>query len=169
MYPKAYVEFLVHFHGTRDYFECHEVLEREWKKAPRGERKAHWRGLIQIAVGMYHWRRNRTAGARKAFARAYENLRGAKEELERLAVDAKALLALLRKWEQETAREMKYRSADLPVTDRSLWAHCEKKCKEKGCTMGNPSDLTDELIVNKHEQPDRDSIVSNREKKKRGY
>ncbi|MEH7501602.1 DUF309 domain-containing protein, partial [Neobacillus drentensis] len=27
MYPTEYIQFLAHFHGDRDYFECHELLE----------------------------------------------------------------------------------------------------------------------------------------------
>ena len=26
-FPLKYIDFLVHFHGDRDYFECHEILE----------------------------------------------------------------------------------------------------------------------------------------------
>ena len=32
MYSQAYIDYLVHFHGDRDYFECHELLEEHWKK-----------------------------------------------------------------------------------------------------------------------------------------
>lgn len=34
MYPEAYVAFLHEFHTTRDYFECHEILEEYWKEDP---------------------------------------------------------------------------------------------------------------------------------------
>ncbi|MFZ3196347.1 MAG: DUF309 domain-containing protein, partial [Bacillus mycoides] len=27
MYPTEYIQFLIHFHGDYDYFECHEILE----------------------------------------------------------------------------------------------------------------------------------------------
>ena len=36
VYPEAYIEYLMYFHGNRDYFECHEVLEEYWKEvSPR--------------------------------------------------------------------------------------------------------------------------------------
>lgn len=35
MYPEAYIEYLAEFHGSRDYFECHELLEEHWKKTLR--------------------------------------------------------------------------------------------------------------------------------------
>ncbi|PAD68333.1 hypothetical protein CHH83_14265, partial [Bacillus sp. 7586-K] len=34
MYDQEYIDFLVHFHCDRDYFECHEILEEHWKKDP---------------------------------------------------------------------------------------------------------------------------------------
>lgn len=36
MYPTEYIQFLIHFHGDYDYFECHEILEGYWKTKPRG-------------------------------------------------------------------------------------------------------------------------------------
>ena len=36
MYPTEYIQFLIHFHGDYDYFECHEILEEYWKTKPRG-------------------------------------------------------------------------------------------------------------------------------------
>ena len=38
MYPTEYIQFLIHFHGDYDYFECHEILEEYWKTKPRGNR-----------------------------------------------------------------------------------------------------------------------------------
>lgn len=53
MYPKAYIEYLVHFHSDRDYFECHEILEEHWKQDGRNK---GWLVLIQTAVAFYHYR-----------------------------------------------------------------------------------------------------------------
>ncbi len=50
VYPEAYVAFLHEFHTTRDYFECHEILEEYWKEDPPEQRKEYWVGLIQLAV-----------------------------------------------------------------------------------------------------------------------
>ena len=33
-YPEAYTDYLCYFHGARDYFECHEVMEEYWKEHP---------------------------------------------------------------------------------------------------------------------------------------
>ncbi len=65
MYPKAYVAFLHEFHTTRDYFECHEILEEFWKEDPPDQRKKYWVGLIQLAVALYHQRRGNGKGAKR--------------------------------------------------------------------------------------------------------
>ena len=56
-FPQKYIEYLVHFHGDRDYFECHEILEEYWKKIDNGNKESIWVGLIQLAVANYHHRR----------------------------------------------------------------------------------------------------------------
>ena len=42
-YPEAFISYLIEFHATRDYFECHELLEEYWKAHP-GDPLA---GLVQ--------------------------------------------------------------------------------------------------------------------------
>jgi predicted metal-dependent hydrolase len=54
--------------NRKHYFECHELLEDEWRHAV-GEEKQFLQGLILIAVGMYH--------------AAAENYRGAVNVLEK--------------------------------------------------------------------------------------
>lgn len=73
-YPDAYIRYLAEFHGTRDYFECHEILEEYWKEHPGDEQAQLWHGLIQIAVGQYHLRRGNREGARKMLRSAWQRL-----------------------------------------------------------------------------------------------
>lgn len=73
-YPLAYIEYLAHFHGSRDYFECHELLEAHWKLEQNHERKVIWHGLIQVAVASYHERRGNFAGAVKMMEQAVNRL-----------------------------------------------------------------------------------------------
>ncbi|WP_260405419.1 DUF309 domain-containing protein, partial [Paenibacillus sp. 598K] len=65
IYPDDYIQYLIEFHVTRDYFECHELLEEYWKEQP-GDDPFYdtWVGLIQIAVSQYHHRRSNHRGAR---------------------------------------------------------------------------------------------------------
>ncbi|HET7521826.1 MAG TPA: DUF309 domain-containing protein [Bacillales bacterium] len=168
-YPEAYIEYLVYFHGVRDYFECHEILEEEWKKDPRGKRKNHLRGLIQIAVGLYHWRRGNTVGAERSIRNAANNLKKEKEALQALALDYPALMAQLDEVLENVTRGMSFKDINLPVTDRRLVKQCQQRCEMKGCSMNNPSDLTDWRLMHKHKMPNREQLISKREMKKRGH
>ncbi|WP_404427844.1 DUF309 domain-containing protein [Ureibacillus chungkukjangi] len=68
-----YVDFCTYFNGNQDYFECHEVLEEYWKMCAPGEKDHPLVGYVQLATGMYHWRRNNTAGAMKILNKAKKN------------------------------------------------------------------------------------------------
>ncbi|KPC99353.1 hypothetical protein LR69_02339 [Geobacillus sp. BCO2] len=81
MYPNAYIEYLVHFHSDRDYFECHEILEEHWKQDGRNK---GWLVLIQMAVAFYHYRRGNTSGALRLIRRARALLDEAQEMIRRL-------------------------------------------------------------------------------------
>lgn len=91
LYPQAYIEYLLHFHATRDYFECHEVLEEHWKQT-----KEHiWIGLIQLAVGMYHYRRGNIAGAKRMVTKAIRACQKEKQAYEALGIHVEQLVSLL--------------------------------------------------------------------------
>jgi hypothetical protein len=59
--------------NRRDFFEAHEVWESLWLSADAGGDRRFVQGLIQAAVGLYHFSTNNPRGARKLFhtARAY--------------------------------------------------------------------------------------------------
>ncbi|KEO80705.1 DUF309 domain-containing protein [Paenibacillus polymyxa] len=58
-YEPLYVTYLVYFNRDRDYFECHEVLEELWLKL---DRDPVYKGLLQVAVGLYHFRNGNYRG-----------------------------------------------------------------------------------------------------------
>jgi predicted metal-dependent hydrolase len=70
-YDKLYVEFVYYFNVERDYFECHEVMEELWLEEGRAPL---YQGLLQVAVGLYHYRNGNLRGAIKLFAAAVEKL-----------------------------------------------------------------------------------------------
>ena len=69
MYDRLYIEFLYHFNVTQDYFECHEVMEAYWLDERRNKKL---QALLQIAVGLYHYRNENRTGAQKLFEGALE-------------------------------------------------------------------------------------------------
>ncbi|MEK5253878.1 DUF309 domain-containing protein [Paenibacillus sp. FSL F4-0125] len=59
-YEPLYLEYLVYFNRDRDYFECHEVLEELWLAQ---DRNPLYKALLQVAVGLYHFRNQNVRGA----------------------------------------------------------------------------------------------------------
>lgn len=71
-YDPLYLAYLVYFNRDRDYFECHEVLEELWLKM---DREPLYKGLLQVAVGLYHFRNGNVTGGRKMLRSAAERLK----------------------------------------------------------------------------------------------
>ncbi|MGO0062007.1 DUF309 domain-containing protein [Brevibacillus fluminis] len=162
MYPTAYVDYLIHFHTDRDYFECHEILEEYWKSLPDRGKHSTWVGLIQIAVSLYHQRRNNFSGARKMLASACEILQANPDALQRLGLAPDELFKRLEERIAALDSQQAYSSIDLPIADPALLAHCQKLCAERGMVFGSPSDLGNAYICNKHTVRDRRDVIEKR-------
>ncbi|MFY0544455.1 DUF309 domain-containing protein [Brevibacillus sp. H7] len=162
MYPQAYLDYLVHFHGDRDYFECHEILEEHWKSMPAGRRSPVWVGLIQIAVALYHQRRNNRAGALKMMQSAVNLLNREQAALEQLGLDAPKLIRLLNGRLEELQQNAPYSSFNLPIKDETLLSHCREQCQLRGFSFGQESNLADEFLLNKHKLRDRTEVIEER-------
>lgn len=70
-YPQLYVDFLYYFNVEQDYYECHEVLEELWLAEGR---ERFYQGLLQVAVGLYHFQNGNVGGAVKMMAAALDKL-----------------------------------------------------------------------------------------------
>ncbi|KEZ53113.1 DUF309 domain-containing protein [Metabacillus indicus] len=162
MYPKAYLDYLVHFHGDRDYFECHEVLEEHWKEDPPGKRKAYWVGLIQLSVGLYHYRRENWNGAERMIENAISICSQEKDALASLGLHPESLLELMRKTALAIEQKRPYESISLPVADEELLKQAKSHCIENGMTWGNPSNLADASLVHRHSARDRSDVIAER-------
>lgn len=73
LFHPLFVDYCTYFNGNQDYFECHEVLEEYWKEVAPGDKNHPLVGYVQLATGMYHWRRNNTIGAMKILKKAETN------------------------------------------------------------------------------------------------
>lgn len=51
-----------------EYFACHDTLEAFWLTEPGAVRDLY-KGIIQIAAGLYHWENGNKPGCRKLLAR----------------------------------------------------------------------------------------------------
>lgn len=138
MYPKAYIDYLVEFHATRDYFECHEILEEFWKEDPPKKRKRYWVGFIQLAVALYHHRRQNTAGAKRLMANSIRILQAEHRAVEDLGLDHGRLLELMQSVYAQIEMGSAYKSIMLPIKDEKLEEACRIECKKKKYTWGSP-------------------------------
>lgn len=69
MYDRLYIEYLYYFNEQRDYYECHEVMEELWLQ--EGKNKL-LQALLQVAVGLYHFRNENLQGAIKLMEQALD-------------------------------------------------------------------------------------------------
>lgn len=124
-----YVAFLVYFNRDRDYFECHEVMEELWLA------KGHdplYKGLLQVAVGLFHFRYGNVMGAWKMLCSAAERLRPYPADclgidLGKLRSEAAKYAADLQAYEQ---RPFAYYDLTIDITDAELYAAVEQASRE---------------------------------------
>lgn len=103
MYDRLYILFLHYFNVERDYFECHEVLEELWLEEGRSPL---YQGLLQVAVGLYHFRNGNVNGAVKLLQQAVQKLERYPAQslgirLDQILEDSKKYLARLQLYATE--------------------------------------------------------------------
>ncbi|MBT2686955.1 DUF309 domain-containing protein [Bacillus sp. ISL-47] len=162
MYPDDYIKFLVHFHGDRDYFECHEVLEEYWKSVDRNNKTSHWVGLILMAVSFYHHRRENFQGAERTLRKGISILENQPAEMTKLGLEAGQLIEGLKNRLQAIKSGGNYTSFNLPIEDPILQAKCIKVCTGQGFNWGDNSNLDDENLVHRHKKRDRSEVLKER-------
>ncbi|MGG1675082.1 DUF309 domain-containing protein [Neobacillus sp. NRS-1170] len=162
MYPIEYIQFLTHFHGDRDYFECHEILEEYWKKTDPGNKKSIWVGLIQLAVSCYHHRRGNYNGATRTLEKAIKILESKTVTVTSLGLNQQLLHELLMKQLSVIKGKEDYISINLPLSDPSLIERCKLFCEEQGFLWGKESDITNVDLVDRHKLRDRTEVIEER-------
>ena len=161
-YPSAWLEYLIHFHTTQDYFECHEVLEEHWKN--EGMKGNLWPGLIQIAVALYHQRRGNKNGARRMITSSILKLQTEIDGLRELGIDTEPFFVVLNGRKQEIEKDRPFEPITLPLTP-TLLQTCLNEAKVTEDEWFS-TDSADENIIHKHAYRDRSSVVDERQRQK---
>ncbi len=166
-YPQPYIEYLIEFHGTRDYFECHEIMEEFWKENIEDEHRHLWLGLIQIAVGLYHHRTGNVNGALKMMSGALKQLSQIDGSI--IAIDREPLVDLISnriaQLSTNTGTPEKFASYtdfNLPLTDEALIRHCQSLCAERQLHWCAPSDVHNRELIYRHTLRDRSDVIAAR-------
>ena len=162
MYPKEYIDFLVHFHGDRDYFECHEILEEYWKKTDPANKNSILVGLILLAVACYHHRRENFNGAKRTLEKSIAIFKKNDIELQHMGIDPTHLIGALNLKLKDIRLENKYSSFSLPITDQSLLSTCQKMCLQNNLTWCQESDIQNKELIHRHATRDRSEVISER-------
>lgn len=162
-FPAAYLSYLVEFHATRDFFECHELLEEYWKEHPEDPIADTWVGLIQLAVGLYHERRGNKRGALKMMVQAERRL--SLSPLEQLGIDKdhleNQLLPRIAALQSETDAD--YTDMDLRLTSDELLEQCLQACKDRDLIWGAPSSAFGDATIHRHTLRDRSDVIAARQ------
>jgi uncharacterized protein len=162
LYPAQYIEFLAHFNGDRDYFECHEILEEYWKEFSDRSKDSIWVGFILLAVSRYHHRRKNFNGAKRTLEKAIKIFSLHERELFQMGLDMDIFYPMLSKLLEYANKEERYASVTLPISDPALLEACIKECQNKGFNWGKESNLEDVSIINRHKLRDRTNVIEER-------
>lgn len=161
-YPEAYLDFLIHFHGTRDYFECHEIMEEHWIES---ERDPKWLTLIQLAVAVYHERQKNRIGSNRLYRKVLEHIAHSPGVLDSLGIDEEKVITLVQERIQRNIDDQPFENFNLPITDTHLERACVEKCDKLQIEW--LSNVIDDDLTFRHRLRDRSDVIEEREKSKR--
>lgn len=160
LHHPLFIQYIIHFNFHEDYFECHEVGEEYWKYVAPKDKTHPLAGWIQMAVGMYHWRRSNFPGALRSFIRAKDKLSNAGIWTE--GFDTQILAEQLADAIDGVTSRRKFSPYKLPIISEDLLEEVSRYMAE------NPSEILEPyFIMHKHRLRDRTSIINLREQKKR--
>ncbi|GIO11548.1 hypothetical protein J19TS2_11030 [Cohnella xylanilytica] len=161
-YPPEFISYLAEYFGSRDYFECHELMEELWKKEKGSPSEGSWLVLVRIAVAQYHARRGNGRGAYKLLAKAAEEADPG--ELGRIGLDGARLAAMLRErveaWGSPDG--VFYAELELPIADPLLLRLARELCAARGWAWGAPAEAIPSEVVHRHATRDRSEVIAAR-------
>ncbi|WP_158095138.1 DUF309 domain-containing protein [Gottfriedia luciferensis] len=150
---ERYIKYLCHFHFDRDFFECHEILEEQWKLEQNQQYKKVWLGLIRLSVVLYHYRRSNFIGAKKLM-RHVVTFSNDKHLLNMAGIDQDRFKQIIVDLQSNIENQIDFQYFDLPLQDSELLKHYQNQ-KE------NYSSFTEDLI-HKHSTRDRTDVITER-------
>ncbi|MEG0471520.1 MAG: DUF309 domain-containing protein [Solibacillus sp.] len=160
LFHPLFVDYCSYFNGNEDYFECHEVLEDYWKELAPGEKQHPLVGYVQLATGLYHWRRGNFLGANRMLQKAIAIIGKHDPEPFFEYINKDGLLEQMHICVQRIQKSQHFIAFELPIKNDLLLQLVSQKITELPA-------LTSHYIMNKHMLRDRSDILTARESKKR--
>ena len=160
LFHPLFIDYCAYFNGNNDYFECHEVLEEYWKEIAPKEKLHPLVGYVQLATGMYNWRRANVTGAARIMEKAIVNFELNHNSEFFKYIDVGQLLLLMKNQLQKMQENEPFANIALPITDRQLQELVDERIKSIPL-------MDSHFIFNKHMLRDRSEILEAREFKKR--
>ncbi|GKU81067.1 DUF309 domain-containing protein [Niallia sp. NCCP-28] len=161
MYPNEYILFLVHFHGDRDYFECHEILEDYWKQVDKANKQSIWVAFILLAVSCYHFRRGNYAGALKTIRKSLYIFQIENENISKYGLNKDKLFFSIEALEKQIGQLSAFPGFSLPIDDKQLEEICKNKAAELGLLWKDQTPV-DPIFINRHLTRDRTTVLKER-------
>jgi len=155
---KRYLQYLGFFHYSHDYFECHEVLEEQWKCELNESFKPSWLGLIRLSVVLYHQRRGNLAGATKLM-RHVVNFAHNRNLVEQVGLNSHEFRKTVQTLKGRIDQKLPFIPISLPIENKTLVNNFHLM-KEKFATF----EVVPDSIVHKHTLRDRTEVINEREK-----
>lgn len=158
LFHPLFIDYITYFNGNRDYFECHEVLEEYWKEVAPRQKDHPLVGYIQIATGMYHWRRGNTRGAVRIFEKGMALLQAPTDALYLEYIDTLKFHHTLAQILSKMKRGEAFYAFSLPLTNEALQARVQK-------AIAHVPISDDHFLRHKHMLRDRSDVLHERAKK----
>ncbi|WP_096188565.1 DUF309 domain-containing protein [Evansella halocellulosilytica] len=158
-YPDAYIDYLIEFHGTRDYFECHEIMEEYWKEVGGGDQ---WLGLIQLAVAVYHERQKNRKGSLRLYHHCLKHIENNRSSFKNISINPDLLLKKVQDRIQTVNDDGPYLPFNIPLTEDHLIEHCKDLCKKENLSWCGFEDLSNSDLVFRHKLRDRSDVIKER-------
>jgi predicted metal-dependent hydrolase len=155
---QRYLQFLGYFHYSYDYFECHEVLEEQWKCELNESFKPSWLGLIRLSVVLYHQRRGNLAGATKLM-RHVVNFANNRILVEQVGLNFNEFIKTVQLLKERIDHNLPFIPISLPIENKALENNFHR-IKEQFTVF----EVVPDSIVHKHALRDRTEVINEREK-----
>lgn len=159
LFHPLFIDFCAYFNGNEDYFECHEVLEEYWKKIAPGDKSHPLVGYIQVAVGLYHWRRDNDRGALRILQKAKKIIQSNHHSIFFQYIDMNDLLFQCSESIHRIHQSSEYRPFQLKIVHPLLHV----KTSEKIQTLPT---MSEDFLLHKHMLRDRTDILKSRQQKR---